>query len=290
MQLSSQIVRRTPPIVSLGIASSGTTDSEAEKIDMKAMISTGIRKRLVVARTALLLLLAGTLAWRCWSRPPDGQLLASGTIDRLDLGTLVARLESRELEAEASLTNARVEYAQQEALFRDGIVARQALDTAHTVLDVAAERHRNTLERLDLVKEGPRQEEIRRAEAEVRQAAAAVLLAEAGELEVALKRQQIETLQADVARDRAALAAAEAQLGYAILRSPQAGVVLRKQVEPGEMIAAGTPVVTIADLRNVWVKIYIPEPQLGRVKLGQPLPESNLSSERNSGSPQQTHL
>ncbi len=362
MQLSSQIVRRTPPIVSLGIASSGTTDSEAEKIDMKAMISTGIRKRLVVAGTALLLVLAGTLAWRWWSRPPDGQLLASGTIeatevdvsfkipgrvierpvdegDRLDLGMLVARLESRELEAEverlqasvvatrtrlpqlrteialqegltrariadatanlaarearlaelrsgsrpqdlqiafaqareaeASLTNARVEYARQEALFRDGIVAKQALDTAHTVLDVAAERHRNTLERLDLVKEGPRQEEIRRAEAEVRQAAAAVLLAEAGELEVALKRQQIETLQADVARDRAALAAAEAQLGYAILRSPQAGVVLRKQVEPGEMIAAGTPVVTIADLRNVWVKIYIPEPQLGRVKLGQ---------------------
>ncbi len=134
MQLSSQIIRRTPPIGSLGIASSGTTDSEAEKIDMKAMISTGIRKRLVVAGTALLLLLAGTLAWRCWSRPPDGQLLASGTIDRLDLGTLVARLESRELEAEASLTNARVEYAQQEALFRDGIVARQALDTAHTVL------------------------------------------------------------------------------------------------------------------------------------------------------------
>jgi len=62
---------------------------------------------------------------------------------------------------------------------------------------------------------------------------------------------------------------AEAQLGNTVLRSPQAGVVLRKHVEPGEMIGAGTPVVTVADLGRIWLKIYIPEPQLGRVKLGQ---------------------
>jgi HlyD family secretion protein len=46
-------------------------------------------------------------------------------------------------------------------------------------------------------------------------------------------------------------------------------VVLRKHAEPGEIIAAGTPVVTIADLGNIWVKIYVPEPLLGRIKLGQ---------------------
>jgi len=46
-------------------------------------------------------------------------------------------------------------------------------------------------------------------------------------------------------------------------------VVLRKHVEPGEIIAPGTPAVTVADLRNIWLKIYVPEPQLGRVKLGQ---------------------
>ena len=72
-----------------------------------------------------------------------------------------------------------------------------------------------------------------------------------------------------MARDRAALTVARTQFGYTVLESPQAGVVLRKHVEPGEMIAAGTPVVTIADLRNIWLKIYIPEPQLGRMKLGQ---------------------
>ncbi|MBI2875739.1 MAG: efflux RND transporter periplasmic adaptor subunit [Candidatus Tectomicrobia bacterium] len=172
-------------------------------------------------------------------------------------------------EARALMKNSAADLQRMDTLFREGIIAEQSRDAARTELDVAVERHKAALERLDLVKEGPRQEEIRRAGAEVEQARAALLLAQAGEREVALKRQQRTTLQANIARDRAALAAAEAQLGYTVLRSPQAGVILRKHVEPGEMIAAGTPAVTLADLREIWLKIYIPEPQLGRVRLGQ---------------------
>ncbi|HEX7124808.1 MAG TPA: efflux RND transporter periplasmic adaptor subunit [Thermodesulfobacteriota bacterium] len=320
------------------------------------------RRRLLALAAAALFALGGTLAWRWWSRSPEGVLLASGTIeatevdvntrvagrvlerpvdegDWLEPGMLVARLESAELqaeverlraslaatrtrlpqlrteidlkdrlaragidqaradlaarearlaelrsgarrqeeqmaaaqarEAEANLVNARAEFERQEALFEERIIARQALDRARTAFDVAAERHRNALERLDLVREGPRQEEIRRAEAEVRQAAAALRLAETGEIEVVRARQELETLKAQIARDEAALQAALVQLEYTVLRSPRRGVVLREHVEPGEVIAAGTPVVTIADLQDVWLKIYVPEPQLGRVKLGQ---------------------
>ncbi len=172
-------------------------------------------------------------------------------------------------EAKAVMENAQVDFRRMDGLFREGGVAEQVRDAARTNFIVTVERHNNALERLDLVKEGPRLEEIRRAEAEVRQAKAGLLLVQTGELEIVRKRQEVATLTATIARDRAALAAAETQLGYTILKSPQAGVVLRKQVEPGEMIAAGTPAVTIADLQNIWLKIYIPEPQLGRVKLGQ---------------------
>ncbi|HSB78748.1 MAG TPA: efflux RND transporter periplasmic adaptor subunit [Candidatus Methylomirabilis sp.] len=320
------------------------------------------RIRILLAATAAVLVGSGTLGLRWWDRDPKDVLYASGTIeatqvdvsfkipgrviqrpvdegDRLEAGTLVGRLESRELEAEvdrlraslqatetrvpqlqteialqvdlargriadaqatlaareerlaelkngsrpqdlqkawsevreakAVMENAQVDFRRMDALFRDGGVAEQARDAARTNLTVTVERHRNALERLDLVKEGPRQEEIRRAEAEVRQARAGLLLAKTGELDVLRKRQELATLQATISRDRAALEAAEAQLGYTILKSPQAGIVLRKHVEPGEMIAAGTPAVTIANLKNIWLKIYIPETQLGRIKLGQ---------------------
>jgi HlyD family secretion protein len=172
-------------------------------------------------------------------------------------------------EAKATMDNAEADYKRMQRLHDQQLIAEQQRDTAWTAYQVSVERHRAARERLDMVKEGPRQEEIQRAEAEAQQARGALLEAGAGELEIVHKRQQLATLDANIRRDRAALAVAEAQTGYTVLRSPQAGVVLRKHAEPGEIIAAGTPVVTIADLDNIWVKIYVPEPQLGRIKLGQ---------------------
>lgn len=317
----------------------------------------------LVVAAALLLAAAGAVAWRWWHEPPAAALVASGTIEatevdvsfkipgrvvarpvdegqRVERGALIARLESRELEAavdrlrasldatetripqlqteialqseltgarvaearatlavreerlaelrsgsrpqevqrawaevreaRATMVNAETDLRRVEMLFGRELIAEQQRDAARTAFAVAAERHRAAVEQLELVKEGPRPEEIRRAEAEVRQAGAALLVAQTGEIEATLKRQQLATLQANVARDRAALAAAAAQLSYTVLESPQAGVVLRKHVEPGEMIPAGTPAVTVADLGSIWLKIYVPEPHLGRVKLGQP--------------------
>jgi HlyD family secretion protein len=179
----------------------------------------------------------------------------------------IANAEVRE--AKANLDNAEADLKRISALYERELVAAQSRDAAQTAHQVAREKYRAALERLDLVKEGPRQEQIARAEADVRQVRAALLGANTGKIGVLQKQQELATLEANIARDRGALAVAKAQLGYTILKSPQAGVVLRKHVEPGEIIAAGTPAVTIADLRNVWLKIYVPEPQLGRVKLGQ---------------------
>ncbi|WP_318258534.1 efflux RND transporter periplasmic adaptor subunit [Geobacter anodireducens] len=53
------------------------------------------------------------------------------------------------------------------------------------------------------------------------------------------------------------------------LKTPVKGVVLRKNVEGGETVTAGTPIFTVGDLEHPWVKIYVKEDKLGLVKLGQ---------------------
>jgi len=75
--------------------------------------------------------------------------------------------------------------------------------------------------------------------------------------------------EARVKESGAALALAETRLGYAALTSPVAGIVLSKAIETGEYVFPGTTVVTIGNLEQVWIRAYINETDLGRVKVGQ---------------------
>ena len=52
--------------------------------------------------------------------------------------------------------------------------------------------------------------------------------------------------------------------------APFDGTVVTRTAEPGEVLTAGTPIVTLLDLRKVYLRGYIPEGQIGRVKVGQP--------------------
>ncbi|MBK9967676.1 MAG: efflux RND transporter periplasmic adaptor subunit [Holophagales bacterium] len=80
--------------------------------------------------------------------------------------------------------------------------------------------------------------------------------------QIAEERERVRQVEAanDVARNR---------LGYATIASPLTGMVLTDHIEPGERVAPGTPIVTVADLSNVWLRGFIDEADLGRVKLGQ---------------------
>jgi HlyD family secretion protein len=52
--------------------------------------------------------------------------------------------------------------------------------------------------------------------------------------------------------------------------APFSGTVATRTAEPGEVVAAGTPIVTLIDLSRVYLRGFVPEGQIGRVKLGQP--------------------
>lgn len=68
---------------------------------------------------------------------------------------------------------------------------------------------------------------------------------------------------------RASLKTAEVRFKDAVIYAPLNGVVIRKNIEEGETVGAGTAVFTIGDLENPWIKVYVKEDKLGLVKLGQ---------------------
>ena len=140
--------------------------------------------------------------------------------------------------ARAEYADAKSNYVRVKKLYEEKTSAQQEFDSVQARFQAAEARLNQTIEQHKLVKEGPRKEQIDQARAQVQRAQATVALA-------------------------------ETTLGYADIASPLNGVVLSKAIEPGEYVVPGTPIVTVADLRNVWLRAYINETDLGRVKLGQ---------------------
>ena len=80
--------------------------------------------------------------------------------------------------------------------------------------------------------------------------------------------EEIESARAELQRASADLDLAELDLARCQLFAPAAGRVLSKSREPGEMVAPGTPIVTLGDLSRPWVNVYVGERDLGKVRLG----------------------
>ncbi|HZS51893.1 MAG TPA: efflux RND transporter periplasmic adaptor subunit, partial [Bryobacterales bacterium] len=86
--------------------------------------------------------------------------------------------------------------------------------------------------------------------------------------EMKRREQELATRRAEVARAKANLALIDSQLADTTAVSPVDGVVLVKSADVGEVLAAGATVVTIGDIDHPWLRGYINETDLGRVKLG----------------------
>ncbi|MGP0075414.1 MAG: efflux RND transporter periplasmic adaptor subunit [Bryobacteraceae bacterium] len=194
------------------------------------------------------------------------------------LAALVAGSRPQEiLESRAAVADARAQHDQAQAdwdraqdLFKDDDISKQQYDQYRMRLDSTAALLRQSDERLALVVEGPRQEDIDAARADVVRAQAAVQSAEANRLELKRREQDVLAHHADVNRARAQVAMTDTQINDTVVTAPIDGVVLVKSAEVGEVLAAGTTVVTIGDIDHPWLRAYINETDLGRVKYGQP--------------------
>lgn len=151
-----------------------------------------------------------------------------------DIGQTRAVLERVRAEA----TRAEAELRRQKELRDQDVISSREYEVAEAAFRSTQAQVQEVSQKLALLTNGPRKEQIAEARERVRQVEAAK----------------------DVARNR---------LGYATIASPLTGVVLTDHIEPGERVAPGTPIVTVADLSNVWLRGFIDEADLGRVKLGQ---------------------
>ena len=140
-----------------------------------------------------------------------------------------------------------------------GTIAAEQLDLARAAYRMANQRYLQAMKRYEMVKEGPRQEDIQQGKAAMEQAQAQYRLVKEGP-----RKEVIDQARAKVEQAKAALQSAETKLSYATVTSPLTGVVLSKNTEPGEYVAAGTPVVTVADIENLWLRAYVDETDLGK--------------------------
>jgi HlyD family secretion protein len=150
----------------------------------------------------------------------------------------IAQAEAVLERAQADGERARTEWERQKKLYEREVISSREYEVAKTTYDGTLARIREAREALNLVRKGPRQEKIDQARANLEQ-------------------------------NRQALALAETRKGYAVLFSPLAGIVLSDNIEPGEYVSPGTPVLTLGDLTHLYLRAYINETDLGRVKLGQ---------------------
>jgi HlyD family secretion protein len=170
--------------------------------------------------------------------------------------------------AQSELQRAANDWKRAQTLFKNEDISASDFDQFRTRFETADAQLKTANEQLALVLEGPRKEQIDNARAQLAQARAVLRLAEAQRLELKRRRQEMVTRLADIGQRKADLSIVNTQLNDTEAATPIDGVVLVKSAEPGEVLAAGTTVLTVGDLEHPWLRAYIGEHDLGRVHLG----------------------
>lgn len=166
---------------------------------------------------------------------------AEAALSELERGARSEELaQAREADstAAARLADAQRDLARAQQLFRGGAASQEAFDKARFAADVARSQREQAAQQLRLVQAGPRIERI------------------------AAQRAMVQSAQALVRQ-------VGAQLANAVVVAPFDGVVTVRQRQPGETVAPGAPVVTVANFDDRWVRIYIAEHRLGAVSIGE---------------------
>ncbi|MGD1156114.1 MAG: efflux RND transporter periplasmic adaptor subunit [Terriglobia bacterium] len=142
------------------------------------------------------------------------------------------------LDAQADLEQKKKDYARYQALYEKDEIPAQTRDQAATNVT----RAQATYDRAQLIY---------------------------NELAEGTRKEELAVQRANIHQSDQSLHLSSIRLAYTVLRAPFDGVVLVRQAELGEVVLPGTAIVTLADLNHLWVRVYVPETDLGKVHWGQ---------------------
>ncbi|MCM2250354.1 MAG: HlyD family efflux transporter periplasmic adaptor subunit [Geothrix sp.] len=197
---------------------------------------------------------------------------------RVKAGDLLARVAAEELEAAVLRDEAGFDSADARRLELDrGARAEQIAQGEARVRDAEAAvklAEENLRRAVKLT--GDRvlsQADLDRATAERDRAAATLNLQGKvlAELKAGARIEQRQAGSAEARKARAVLQQSRAQAGFTEIRAPFDGLVTHRLREPGSVIGAGQPVLTLARLDQLWVRIYLPQPIQGQARIGSPV-------------------
>ena len=170
--------------------------------------------------------------------------------------------------AQSQYDQAKKDWERAQTLYKNDDISTSQHDQFRTRFESADANLNQAREKAALVMSGPRSETIETAAAQVERARASLKIGQANSIETTRREQEIMARRADIGRARAQIALIDTQLADTIAVSPISGVVLVKAADVGEVLAPGTSVVTVGDIDHPWLRAYIREQDLGRVKLG----------------------
>jgi HlyD family secretion protein len=169
----------------------------------------------------------------------------------------IAAAQSDVERATADEVRARLDFQRYQALAEKDLVSKQQRDTAEANWKMALAQQQNYQHKLDVLKRGYRPEEIASAEAHYHETQATLEKFERGN-----RREDVDLAKAAYSFD-------EARFREREVTAPSAATVEVLDVRPGDIIAPNTPVATLLEQDQIYVRIYIPETELGRVQVGQ---------------------
>ncbi|MBF0099365.1 MAG: efflux RND transporter periplasmic adaptor subunit [Desulfobacterales bacterium] len=207
-------------------------------------------------------------------------LQAQYTFDELKNGNRSQEITEVQAELNRALAASRsaaTQYAQAksdfdrfQSLFKAGSVSLHDYELYRTKYETAQHANQESQAQVtrakaivSLLQEGARTEEIKKSEAILNQVQAEYELIKSGP-----RKETIEQAQAQVNIAKAYIRQVQQQLTYTELFAPIDGVVLSKSVEPGEYLNTGSPVVTIGAVQRPWLRAYISEKYIGKIKYG----------------------